>query len=45
MKNINILVVEGNIPEDTEVFQDHIRYISEEDEKLDFDNRTCEVRN
>ena len=26
-------------------FDNHIKYIKEEDEKLDFENRTCEVRN
>ena len=31
--------------ESDKAFQDHMKYISEEDKKLDFDNRTCEVRN
>ena len=31
--------------ESNKAFQDHMKYISEEDKKLDFDNRTCEVRN
>ena len=26
-------------------FEDHMKYIKEEDKKLDFKNRTCEVRN
>ncbi|MDC0518214.1 type 1 glutamine amidotransferase [Candidatus Pelagibacter sp.] len=26
-------------------FQDHMNYIKDEDKKLDFENRTCEVRN
>ena len=31
--------------ESEEVFQDHMSYIREEDKKLDFDNRTHEVKN
>ena len=30
---------------DYEYFQNHMKYIKEEDKKLDFENRTCEVRN
>ena len=31
--------------ESEEVFHDHMKYISEEDKKLDFNSRTCEIRN
>ena len=31
--------------ESEEAFQDHMSYIREEDKKLDFDNRTHEVKN
>jgi GMP synthase (glutamine-hydrolysing) len=30
---------------DEKVFQNHTNYIKDEDKKLDFQNRTCEVRN
>ena len=31
--------------ENEKAFQDHIKYIIEENKKLDFNNRTCEVKN
>jgi GMP synthase (glutamine-hydrolysing) len=38
-------LLKNNIFKDTTEFEDHIKFIKEEDQKLDFDNRTYEVRN
>ena len=40
----DIMITNKNF-ESEKVFEDHMNYISEEDKKLDFDNRTCEVKN
>ena len=38
-------LLKNNIFKDATEFEDHIKFIKEEDQKLDFDNRTYEVRN
>ena len=38
-------VIENKYFKDESDFQDHINYIKEEDKKLDFENRICEIKN
>ena len=38
-------MINNNFFKDEEDFQNHIKYINKENEKSDFDNRTCEVKN
>ena len=38
-------ILKNNHFKNEDEFHKHLNYIKEEDKKLDFDNRTCEVRN
>jgi GMP synthase (glutamine-hydrolysing) len=40
----NIMIDNGYFKDESD-FENHINYIKEEDKKLDFENRTCEVKN
>ena len=39
MLKLNLLIVEENIPKDTELFEKNISYIEDEEKKLKFDDR------
>ena len=38
-------MIANKIFKDEKDFQNHMNFIKDEDKKLDFENRTCEVRN
>ena len=38
-------IIKNKFFKDEMAFEAHINYIKEQDKKLDFQNRTCEVRN
>ena len=38
-------IIENNHFKNEDDFQKHLNYIREEDQKLDFENRTCEIKN
>ena len=40
-----IIMITNNYFKNENDFQNHMNYIRDEDKKLDFENRTCEVRN
>ena len=40
----NIMIDNGYFKDESD-FENYINYIKEEDKKLDFENRTCEVKN
>ena len=37
-------IIENNHFKNEDDFQKHLNYIKEEDQKLDFENRTCEIK-
>ena len=39
------LMIEKKYFKDENDFQNHLDFIKDEDKKLDFENRTCEIRN